>query len=255
MYGFSGSEVELTCSCDRRFDLWAAAASVSAAVSKSVQQRAEEIVQSVQNTDWQSELQVFGKEASKAVQEDAQTLKNKTTEVVEHLPETVRIPYRHCLNESCGSYDHCMAVSAQCASLCTMQASALPAAVVASLPRVSESGAAMEHALENVGDTLVQLGQSFFAGTKGLLDQVYPAVRSFDTCGTSVFIFHIHMCGSKAAGLSLCRYETELRRRLPRLLRRINAAAGLGKLQHLSPEPPQKARPQFKQSTTDLRQR
>ena len=55
---------------------------------------------------------------------------------------------------------------------CAMQASALPSAVAANLPRVSESGAAMEHALENVGDTLAQLGQSFFAGTKGLIDQV-----------------------------------------------------------------------------------
>ena len=95
-----GSDLNWSLRGDDRlgFDLWAAAASVSAAVSKSVQQRAEEIVQSVQNTDWQSELQVFGKEASKAVQEDAQTLKNKTAEVVEHLPETVRIPDRRCLH-------------------------------------------------------------------------------------------------------------------------------------------------------------
>ena len=150
------------------FDLWAAAASVSAAVSKSVQQRAEEIVQSVQNTDWQSELQVFGKEASKAVQEDAQTLKNKTAEVVEHLPETVRIPDRRCLHGKTRPVPGSDTVYSPCA----MQASALPSAVAANLPRVSESGAAMEQALENVGDTLAQLGQSFFAGTKGLIDQV-----------------------------------------------------------------------------------
>lgn len=63
------------------FDIWG----VAAAVSKSVRQRADELVKSVQETDWKSELSSF----SKGVSEDTKTLTNKTAELVEHLPEVV----------------------------------------------------------------------------------------------------------------------------------------------------------------------
>lgn len=57
-----------------------------------------------------------------------------------------------------------------------LQASNLPAVVASKLPRVSESGAAvgeaMEHALENVGESLTQFGKSLFVGTQVLLEQV-----------------------------------------------------------------------------------
>jgi len=148
--------------------LWAAAASVSAAVTKTVQKSASEIVQSVQNTDWQSELQVFSKEASKAVQEDAQTLKNKTAEVVELLPEKV--------NAEKGRTRHLSIWTHLSPTMHVHQASNFPLAVASKLPRVSESGAAMggavEHAIENVGESLTQFGKSIFAGTQVLFEQV-----------------------------------------------------------------------------------
>lgn len=63
------------------FDIWG----VAAAVSKSVRLRADELVKSVQETDWKSELSSF----SKGVSEDTKTLTDKTAELVEHLPEVV----------------------------------------------------------------------------------------------------------------------------------------------------------------------
>ena len=44
--------------------------------------------------------------------------------------------------------------------------------MASSLPRVSDSGAAVEHALENVGESLTMLGKSLLAGTKGIFEQV-----------------------------------------------------------------------------------
>ena len=52
------------------------------------------------------------------------------------------------------------------------KAAALPSSVVSNLPRVSDSGAAVEHALENVGESLTALGKTLFAGTKGIFEQV-----------------------------------------------------------------------------------
>lgn len=102
-------------------------------------------------------MQVFSKEASKAVQEDAQTLKNKTAEVVEHFPETVCTEQVLEMSEpNLNKTQH-------------SQAAALPSAVASNLPRVSESGAALEH----VGESLTQLGKSLFVGTQALFEQVW----------------------------------------------------------------------------------
>lgn len=58
---------------------------MAAAVSNTVKARADEIVKSVVETDWKNELSAFGKE----VGEESKTLKTKTAELVEHLPDAV----------------------------------------------------------------------------------------------------------------------------------------------------------------------
>ena len=51
--------------------------------------------------------------------------------------------------------------------------------MVSNLPRVSDSGAAVEHALENVGESLAALGKTLFAGTKGIFEQVWTPWSTF----------------------------------------------------------------------------
>jgi hypothetical protein len=61
---------------------------VANAVSEAVKQTAGEVVRSVQQTDWKSELSAFTEE----LQADAQTVTTKAAEVVSHLPEKVHAP-------------------------------------------------------------------------------------------------------------------------------------------------------------------
>lgn len=58
---------------------------MASAVSNTVKARADELVKSVQQTDWKAELMAFSKEAA----EETKTLSNKTVELVEHIPEVV----------------------------------------------------------------------------------------------------------------------------------------------------------------------
>lgn len=62
-------------------NLW----SVATAVTSTVKARADELVKSVVDTDWRTELSQFSRE----VGEESKTLKEKTAELVEHLPEQV----------------------------------------------------------------------------------------------------------------------------------------------------------------------
>eukprot|EP00198_Chlamydomonas_reinhardtii_P006127 XP_001695463.1 predicted protein [Chlamydomonas reinhardtii] len=64
-----------------QWNLW----SVATAVTNTVKARADELVKSVVDTDWKSELSTFSRE----VGEESKTLKEKTAELVEHLPEQV----------------------------------------------------------------------------------------------------------------------------------------------------------------------
>lgn len=61
------------------FDIWG----LANVVSNTVKARTEELVKSVQQTDWKAELMAFSKEAA----EEGKTLSHKTAELVEHLPE------------------------------------------------------------------------------------------------------------------------------------------------------------------------
>jgi 2C-methyl-D-erythritol 2,4-cyclodiphosphate synthase len=56
--------------------------SVAKAVQSAVQQTADEVVRSVQTTDWKSELAAFTHE----VEAEAQKVSHKAAEVVQHLP-------------------------------------------------------------------------------------------------------------------------------------------------------------------------
>ncbi len=58
---------------------------VATAVTSTVKAQADQLVKSVVDTDWRTELSQFGKE----VGEESRTLKEQAAELVEHLPEQV----------------------------------------------------------------------------------------------------------------------------------------------------------------------
>ncbi|GLI61700.1 hypothetical protein VaNZ11_004178 [Volvox africanus] len=118
--------------------------SVAAAVTNTVKARADELVKSVVDTDWRTELSQFSRE----VGEESKTLKEKTAELVEHLPEQVV----HLPEKAEEALHH------------------LPAQV--QLPKE------MGQTLEGVGVAFAQFGKSLLQGTKELIDELKEGVET-----------------------------------------------------------------------------
>ncbi|GIL56197.1 hypothetical protein Vafri_11647 [Volvox africanus] len=118
--------------------------SVAAAVTNTVKARADELVKSVVDTDWRTELSQFSRE----VGEESKTLKEKTAELVEHLPEQVV----HLPEKAEEALHH------------------LPAQV--HLPKE------MGQTLEGVSVAFAQFGKSLLQGTKELIDELKEGVES-----------------------------------------------------------------------------
>ncbi|GIM10333.1 hypothetical protein Vretimale_14099 [Volvox reticuliferus] len=118
--------------------------SVAAAVTSTVKARADELVKSVVDTDWRTELSQFSRE----VGEESKTLKEKTAELVEQLPEQVV----HLPEKAEEALHH------------------LPGQV--HLPK--EVG----QTLEGVGVAFAQFGKSLLQGTKELIDELKDGVET-----------------------------------------------------------------------------
>jgi len=111
-------------------------------VTTTFKARTDELVKSVQQTDWRSELMAFSKEAA----EEGKTLSHKAAEVVEHLPEVVAP-----MPEQAGKV-----------------ARDLP------IPGNQE----VQETILQVGDTLKGFGQSLLVGTKELIEQLRDGVET-----------------------------------------------------------------------------
>ncbi|GFH15217.1 predicted protein, partial [Haematococcus lacustris] len=106
---------------------------LASAVGTTVKAMQHEIVKSVQATDWKAELMAFGKEAA----EEGKTLRHKTAELVEHLPDIA---------------DH------------------LPEQVQQSAP-VPSHHPDVANTLHQVGGSLKEFGHTLLVGTKELIEQ------------------------------------------------------------------------------------
>ncbi|KAJ9523234.1 hypothetical protein QJQ45_024023 [Haematococcus lacustris] len=113
---------------------------LASAVGTTVKAMQHEIVKSVQATDWKAELMAFGKEAA----EEGKTLRHKTAELVEHLPDIA---------------DH------------------LPEQVQQSAP-VPSHHPDVANTLHQVGGSLKEFGHTLLVGTKELIEQVRDAVET-----------------------------------------------------------------------------
>ncbi|EFJ40204.1 hypothetical protein VOLCADRAFT_121747 [Volvox carteri f. nagariensis] len=117
---------------------------VATAVTNTVKARADELVKSVVDTDWRTELSHFSRE----VGEESKTLKEKTAELVEHLPEQVV----HLPEKAEEALHH------------------LPTKV--QLPKD------VGQTLEGVGVVFAHLSKSLLQGTKELIDELKEGVET-----------------------------------------------------------------------------
>ncbi|KXZ43720.1 hypothetical protein GPECTOR_82g254 [Gonium pectorale] len=136
----STGDSDATAAANPLINLW----SVATAVTSTVKARADELVKSVVDTDWRSELSTFSRE----VGEESKTLKEKTAELVEHLPDQVV----HLPEKAEEALHH------------------LPAQVA--LPKD------VGQTLGGVGVAFAALGKTLLQGTKELIDELKEGVET-----------------------------------------------------------------------------